>query len=128
MFNIPVSNGELVDKYTILLIKKDKITDSNKLEKINLELELLKNYIELLNSKYNIIDCTSNLKNVNLKLWNIEDKIRIKEKNKLFDQEFIDLARSVYFTNDERASIKLKINNITNSEIVEVKSYENYQD
>ena len=127
MFNIPVSNGELVDKYTILLIKQDKISDCDKLEKINLELQLLEKYIESLNSNYNIITYISNLKQINYKLWNIEDKIRIKEKNKLFDKEFIDLARSIYFTNDERSSIKLKINNITNSKIIEVKSYENYQ-
>ena len=119
----PVSLGELYDKISILEIKKDHIKDEEKLKNIDFELsELLsvsKNYpIES--------DLYIRLKRVNLSLWDIEDKIRIKEKNKKFDEWFINLARSVYFTNDERSDIKKEINQLYGSQIVEEKSYEKY--
>jgi hypothetical protein len=121
--NIPVSIGELWDKYTILLIKKDNIIANEKLIHINNELEQLK----LLILEYPINDTITNeLLLCNKKLWDIEDKIRIKEYKKEFDNEFIELARAVYFTNDERASIKKQISILYNSNIMEVKSYVNY--
>ena len=126
MYKVEISNGELIDKYTILLIKKDKIKDNYKLNKVNQEINILTNYIIKLNINFDLTDLINKLKEINSKLWNIEDNIRIKEKNKEFDDEFINLARSVYFTNDDRAKIKLEINNITKSEIIEVKSYEKY--
>lgn len=121
MILIPVSIGELVDKLTILEIKREKINDLTKLEKANKEYcELKKLYNNLYEKEYN------DLKQINLKLWEIEDNIRIKEKNKEFDEEFIELARSVYITNDKRFKIKNIINIKSNSEINEVKSYQNY--
>ena len=119
----PISLGELYDKISILEIKKDRIKDEEKLKNIDFELsELLsiaKNYpIES--------DLYIKLKRVNLSLWDIEDNIRIKEKNKKFDEWFINLARSVYFTNDERSDIKKEINQLYGSQIVEEKSYEKY--
>jgi hypothetical protein len=122
--NIPVSIGELCDKYTILLIKKDNIYDNDKLTHINNEISLLKPLI----LEYNINDTIINeLLMCNKKLWDIEDRIRIKEFNKEFDDEFIQLARSVYFNNDNRALIKKEISILYNSNIIEVKSYVNYK-
>ena len=119
MIFIPISCGELIDKLTILEIKLEKIDDTTKL-KINKEyLELKKLYINTYEDEYN------QLKKINLKLWEIEDNIRIKEKNKKFDKEFIDLARNVYLQNDQRFEIKNNINIKSNSEINEVKSYKN---
>ena len=123
---VPVSNGELMDKYSILLIKKEYIKDDEKIKKVNTEIDCLMESINKLNNQYNIEKLFSELINVNKKLWNIEDSIRMKEKNQEFDEEFIKIARSVYFTNDERARIKNEINNNTNSNIFEVKSYEKY--
>jgi hypothetical protein len=121
--NIPVSIGELWDKYTILLIKKNNIVDNQKLIHINNELEQLKLFI----LEYPINDTITNeLLLCNKKLWDIEDKIRIKEYKKEFDDEFIELARSVYITNDERALIKKRISLLYASNIMEVKSYANY--
>lgn len=122
----PVSNGELLDKYSILLIKKENIKNQEKIEKINNEISYLINNVNKLKEEFNIDNLFTSLLNVNKKLWNIEDNIRIKEKKQEFDDEFIQLARSVYFTNDERARIKNEINNNTNSNIFEVKSYEKY--
>jgi len=121
---IEVSIGELYDKYTILLIKKNKILNIEKLTHILNELQILENIIKLLPP----IDkwLLNELFEINTILWNIEDSIRVKEKNKQFDNEFISLARNVYFTNDKRFEIKNKINNLYNSNIFEVKSYENY--
>jgi len=121
---INVSIGELWDKYSILLIKKDKIKDLNKIESVNKELKFLDKNM----SKYSFSDnkIFHNLKQINEKLWDIEDKIRIKELNKVFDNEFISLARSVYIINDKRAEAKKEINNIYNSEIYEVKEYQTY--
>ena len=127
MYKVEVSNGELIDKYTILLIKNLKIKDKDKLKNVNNELNILKPYIDELNSKYDLLKLTHQLQEINSKLWDIEDNIRKKEKLKEFDNDFIDLARSVYYTNDDRANIKLEINNLTKSNIVEVKSYEDYK-
>ena len=124
---VNVSIGELIDKFTILLIKKLKINDQEKLKKVNIEINFLKKNVENIKNKYEINDLFDNLLNVNTKLWNIEDNIRIKEKNQEFDSEFVELARNVYFTNDERAFIKNEINKKTESNIFEVKSYENYK-
>ena len=126
MNHIPVSNGELIDKYTILLIKQEFIKDSNKLKKVEDEINVLKSFVKELIHKYDIQELMNNLKNINKELWNIEDNIRLKEKAQLFDKEFIELARSVYFTNDKRAEIKNIIKEKTNSSIFEVKSYEKY--
>ena len=125
--NIPASIGELFDKITILEIKKSKIKDENKLIFINKELNLLKKVVK--SKKINTRSLSSlvkKLKNVNLKLWNVEDKLRKFEKNKQFNKEFINYARKVYYTNDKRAILKNEINLKTNSIISEVKSYEKY--
>lgn len=126
MFNILISNGELIDKITILLIKQEKIKDTDKLEYICNELKYLNKFLDKLKLQFDLETKIKQLKTINLKLWDIEDNIRLKEKNKQFDSEFIELARSVYITNDERAKVKLDINILTKSELVEVKSYEKY--
>ena len=125
--NIPASIGELFDKITILEIKKSKIKDDNKLIFINKELDLLKKVVK--SKKINtrsLSPLIKKLKNVNLKLWNVEDKLRKFEKNKQFKKDFINHARKVYYTNDKRAILKNEINLKTNSIISEVKSYEKY--
>ena len=125
--NIPASIGELFDKITILEIKKSKIKDENKLIFINKELNLLKKVVK--SKKINTRSLSSlvrKLKNVNMKLWNVEDKLRKFEKNKQFKKDFINYARKVYYTNDKRAILKNEINLKTNSIISEVKSYEKY--
>ena len=125
--NIPASIGELFDKITILEIKKSKIKDDNKLVFINKELVLLKKVVK--SKKINtrsLSPLIKKLKNVNLKLWNVEDKLRKFEKNKQFKKDFINYARKVYYTNDKRAILKNEINLKTNSIISEVKSYEKY--
>ena len=124
IINAPISIGELVDKITILEIKKNKLQNS-KLENVLKELSFLRKLME----KHQIEitdDLFTQLKEINLTLWNIEDQIRIKEKNKEFDNIFIELARSVYFKNDKRAEIKKRINQLSNSEITEEKSYSEY--
>tara|TARA_B100002019_G_C21274165_1_gene604220 strand:+ start:4879 stop:5268 length:390 start_codon:yes stop_codon:yes gene_type:complete len=124
---IPVSFGELIDKLTILEIKKSKITDNEKLKNIQLEFELLnKKYQTKLKDTKELQVFYDALLEVNDKLWKIEDKIRILENNKEFNEEFIDLARSVYKLNDERFAIKNEINKTFDSEIQEQKEYENY--
>ena len=124
---IPVSFGELIDKLTILEIKKSKITDNEKLKNIQLEFKLLnKKYQTKLKDTKELQVFYDALLEVNHKLWKIEDKIRILENNKEFNEEFIDLARSVYKSNDERFAIKNEINKTFDSEIQEQKEYENY--
>ena len=120
----PVSLGELIDKITILEIKQIHMTGI-KLKNVDKELKLLKEILQDKNLEIDI-DLINNLKEVNNKLWEIEDNIRIKESNQKFDKEFIQLARSVYKENDKRASIKKEINQKYNSELVEEKSYNNY--
>ena len=126
LINTPISLGELVDKISILMIKKKNISDSIKLQHVNKELEFLQKTLKKYISEDKINEYLLKLVNINSKLWNIEDDIRECERKKLFDQTFIDLARSVYFTNDERAKVKNDINKTFGSELVEVKSYEEY--
>jgi regulator of replication initiation timing len=123
---IEVSNGEIVDKFSILEIKLNRIKDKSKLENISKEIKELEKYIKLILEENNTIKLYLELKNVNENLWDIEDSIRNKERLKNFDSEFIELARSVYFTNDKRADIKKQINNLTGSKLIEEKSYEKY--
>ena len=119
-----ISVGELVDKITILEIKKEKITDSKKLKDVNRELLSLNNTFEKSIPDFSKIkSLIEKLKTVNLKLWDIENGKRLAEKNNDFGEKFIELARSVYKTNDERSKIKLEINNILGSNIKEIKSY-----
>lgn len=120
---IEISNGEILDKITILRLKLEHIFDKEKRANIIREYDFLKEVSEKIKYSDNLYH---ELYLVNKALWKIEDDIRNKEKNKEFDQEFIELARSVYFTNDKRSEIKKKINLETNSEFVEEKSYEDY--
>ena len=122
----PVSLGELVDKISILHIKNSKIKDEEKLKLIRDEMDILSKSLDEHITKDKIQIYLDSLIEINSKLWVIEDKIRNCERNKNFDQKFIDLARSVYFTNDKRSKIKLEININFGSKIVEVKSYEKY--
>lgn len=125
---IDVAVGEIIDKLTILDIKADKIDDKEKLSNVHKERESLLPSVALPAYQTDEIQqLTAELKQVNLRLWEIEDAIRLKEAEKCFDAEFIELARSVYFTNDKRAAIKKQINSKTGSELVEEKSYENYR-
>ena len=120
-----ISAGELLDKITILEIKKEKISNKEKLIEVNKELvslnETLKKFIS---DENKILSFKNDLKNINLKLWDIEDGKRSAEKKNKYDEKFIQLARNVYKFNDERAKIKLAINNALGSNIKEVKSYE----
>ncbi len=122
---VPVSIGELVDKITILRIKNRMIKDSVKLANINAELNALLSVCKKSN-----IDADSSLAKeleaINLKLWKIEDDIRDQERSKSFDAKFIELARAVYVTNDERFVVKSKINNAFGSQLKEEKSYQPY--
>ncbi|TDR18478.1 DUF6165 family protein [Marinicella litoralis] len=128
LVSTPMSVGELLDKITILEIKAEKIKDVDKLKNVEYELQLL---TETWANTGLISEQTEALKNdlktVNLKLWKIEDDIRVKEKNRSFDDEFIQLARSVYYQNDDRADVKKAINLLTGSDLVEEKSYESYE-
>ena len=122
---IPVSVGELVDKITILEIKTKNVKETGKSKNIENELYKLNLiYADLRNKKLD--SHYEELKTINEKLWNIEDEIRILEKNKNFGTEFIKLARSVYITNDKRFDVKSKINSLYDSNIVEEKLYEEY--
>ena len=127
MIEVQISYGELFDKISILEIKKNKLTKNEDLIKINYELTLLQKKLNVLKINSSLISKLSqNLKKINLKLWNIEDKIREKERDKKFDEEFIKLARNVYITNDKRAKIKSEINHRLNSKVFEIKSYKKY--
>ena len=120
-----ISAGELIDKITILEIKKDKISDKEKLYQVEKELVSLKETLKKSISDQDLImNLKKNLKDINSKLWEIEDGKRNAEKNNDFGEKFVELARNVYKFNDERAKIKLKINNLLGSRIKEVKSYE----
>ena len=120
-----ISAGELIDKITILEIKKEKISNKEKLIEVDKELvSLNKTLKKSINDESKISSFKKDLKNINLKLWDIEDGKRSAEKNNKFDEKFIQLARNVYKFNDERAKIKLAINNVLGSNIKEVKSYE----
>jgi len=124
---VEVSVGELLDKISILEIKKEKIKDSKKLKFIVDELSILKNQLEK-NIKTELIpdELFKSLKDVNTKLWIIEDDKRMCEKNSDFGEKFIKLSRDVHFLNDKRAKIKLEINNLTGSKIKEIKEYTSY--
>ena len=120
-----ISAGELIDKITILEIKKEKIINKEKLIEVDKELVSLNETLKKsINDENKILSFKNDLKNINLKLWDIEDGKRSAEKNNQFDEKFIQLARNVYKFNDERAKIKLAINNALGSNIKEVKSYE----
>jgi hypothetical protein len=125
---VPISPGELIDKITILEIKSARITDAGKLRNVRLELALLQQ--TWAQSPYAAVDIRAEqaaLRAINEKLWVIEDDIRDKERAQSFDQEFIRLARAVYFENDERAAVKRRINDKLGSRIVEEKSYRDYK-
>ena len=126
IISTPVSLGELVDKISILYIKNINIKDQEKLKLIREELELLNQTLNKHIKNDDIKNYLESLIEINAKLWTIEDEIRDCERNKKFDQTFIDLARSVYFTNDKRSEVKLEINKKFGSKIIEVKSYEKY--
>ena len=122
-----ISAGELLDKLSILEIKLEKIKDENSQTEIQKEYKILKevqnNSIEL---KDKIKVLYTSLRKINLNLWDIEDKLRVCEKNKNFDENFIELARGVYFNNDKRSKVKLEINKLLGSNIKEIKKYANY--
>ena len=123
---IEVSNGEIIDKITILEIKLEKVKNAEKLKNIQTEYDLLIKHLPELGVDQEH-DLFIQLKAVNLKLWEIEDLLRIKEQKKEFDAEFIELARSVYFTNDDRAEIKKEINKLSGSTLFEEKEYVDYK-
>lgn len=123
--NVPVSVGELIDKITILEIKSIKIKNTIKNAEVKKELKHLKKILKINKIRINKFKTDYlKLKKINERLWNIENKKRRAEAKKIFDDNFIRLARNVYLFNDKRAQYKLNINMITNSEIIEVKSHE----
>jgi len=125
--HIETSAGELIDKITILEIKKEKISDQKSLEIIDREYSSLKDSVKKsLKINDEIKKLWTQLKEVNLKLWEIEDGKRLAEKNKKFDEKFIELSRNVYKCNDLRAKIKSKINQLSGSNIKEIKQYTKY--
>lgn len=125
---VPVSFGELLDKIAILEIKSERMRDAAKLANVRRELDALNaTWSAHPASRQDIADLRAALKSVNERLWVIEDDIRLKEKAQAFDQGFVDLARAVYFENDERARIKKDINLALGSAYVEEKSYEDYR-
>ena len=124
---VEVSVGELLDKISILEIKKEKIEDSEKLKFINDEYKILKDQLDKnVKSDEKIDKLFQSLKEINAKLWIIEDDKRLCEKNSDFSEKFIKLSRDVHFLNDDRAKIKLEINNISGSKIKEIKEYTSY--
>lgn len=127
MISVPVSVGELIDKLSILHVKQNKISNQEKLSYINKEFELLYNMSSYYLNDLEISKLYHQLVEVNMKLWEIEDELRILESKDIFDESFIQLARKVYFTNDERFSLKNKINDLTNSEVREQKEYVEYK-
>jgi len=124
--NSPISIGELMDKISILKIKKKNIIDKKKLIFINEELQILLSTLNDAVPDNKIDEYLGKLIAINSKLWKIEDDIRLCEKNKQFDKQFVELARAVYLTNDKRSDIKLAINLEFGSTLVEVKSYTKY--
>lgn len=128
LIQVPVSYGELIDKITILEIKARQISDPAKLANVRNELDLLNaTWANDTASQTDIADERARLLAVNEDLWDIEDRIRLKEKAQAFDAEFIELARSVYFRNDVRAAVKREINLKLGSQLVEEKSYQDYR-
>jgi nuclear transport factor 2 (NTF2) superfamily protein len=127
MVNVPVSVGELIDKLSILQVKKNKVKNPDKLKFIEKEYDLLLSMSSEYFNNVDIISTYKELVDVNTKLWEVEDELRVIESTKIFDNNFIELARSVYYTNDERFRLKDRINNLTNSEIKEQKDYKEYK-
>ena len=124
---VEVSVGELLDKISILRIKKEKIKDTEKLKFINNEYEVLKDQLDKnVQSDEKLENLFQSLKEINSKLWVIEDDKRICEKSSDFGEKFIKLSRDIHFLNDDRAKIKLEINNHTGSKIKEIKEYTSY--
>jgi len=127
IIQVPVSPGEVLDKITILEIKSERIKDADKVANVKRELELLSaSWLEAVEQDDSVRRIHAELKTINEALWEIEDDIRDKERAREFDQVFIDLARSVYVTNDQRANAKKELNIYLGSEIVEEKSYQDY--
>ena len=131
---IEVSNGELLDKVSILRLKLQHITDDEKRthalkehQELVVEMMNLTDSLPDKDTEHDYLKLFDKLMEVNSVLWSLEDRIREKEKRNNFDQDFIEIARAIYFKNDERASIKRKINELTDSSFVEVKSYSEYQ-
>ncbi len=122
-----ISLGELIDKITILRIKQEQIKDTKKLRNVNVELKLLYHTLcEIIAITPELLESMDHLKKINYKLWVVEDDIRIKECKQEFDEAFIELARLVYITNDERCTIKRIINELYGSHLIEEKSYVDY--
>ena len=122
-----ISCGELIDKITILKIKAQHITDPEKLKNVCTELEILQNTCNVCINDYEAIaGLQEKLQEINQALWDIEDAIRVKERKKEFDDEFIQIARSVYITNDQRCMIKKEIDKVLGSRLTEEKSYEEF--
>ena len=125
--HVPVSPGEVLDKITILEIKSERMSDPEKVANVKVELALLqKTWADSVSEDSVINDLHAQLKEINEALWEIEDNIRDKERAREFDKRFIELARSVYFTNDRRSKIKKDLNLHLGSEIIEEKSYQDY--
>ncbi len=125
---IPISPGELLDKITILEIKSERIADPAKVANVRTELEMLSAvWNEAIGTNAELDAMRAELKAINERLWEIEDDIRDEERNRRFGERFIELARAVYVTNDERAAVKKRVNLHLNSTIVEEKSYQDYR-
>lgn len=127
MINVPVSVGELIDKLSILQVKKKKISNPEKLSYVSKEFELLYNTSAEFLNNMEIENLYHELVETNSNLWEIEDRLRVLEQNGRFEGEFLDLARKVYFTNDKRFELKNEINLLTSSEIREIKEYVDYK-
>ena len=123
---IEVSNGEILDKFSILTIKLANIRDYDKIKNVEKEIKIIEPMFDSISKDLKIKDLFEMLLEVNKKLWIIEDNIREHERNKNFGESFIELARNVYITNDIRATLKKEINFLSNSKIIEDKSYERY--
>lgn len=124
---VEVSYGELIDKITILEIKVERINDPDKVRNVSIELAHLKHALATHVPPDLVVEkLADQLRSVNFHLWDVEDRLRKKENEKSFDDEFVELARSVYFTNDQRARIKRELNELLNSGVIEEKSYQPY--
>ena len=127
IIHVPVSPGEVLDKITILEIKSERMDDPDKVANVKRELELLMaSWQQHVDENETVTRIHGELKAINEELWEIEDDIRDKERAKEFDSDFIELARSVYFTNDRRSEVKKKLNLHLGSQIIEEKSYQDY--
>jgi len=122
-----ISIGELVDKITILEIKSLKIENKDKLKNVKYELEILNKIFNKLDATEDVLKAKKELYKINLEMWEIEDKIRLFEKEKKFDEDFIQLARNVYKTNDNRSRIKKRLNLLLSSDLIEEKEYISFE-